>query len=640
MCGITGLIWKDAHRPADRKAVRTMTDVLTHRGPDDAGYHAHGPVALGHRRLSILDLSDAGHQPMISRDGRHVIVHNGEVYNYIELRDELERRGCSFRSRTDTEVILEAYRTWGPDCVKRFNGMWAFAIHDSREETIFLSRDRFGIKPLYYLDRSDCFAFASEIKGILSVFPDERRPDPAAILHFLPSGMLDDGPETFFQNVRSLLPAHSALYRIATGEVRIWRYWDADYEKCRERWEADDPVETMWELLNSSVRLRLRSDVPVGTCLSGGVDSSTIVGVMSSMHPEPVRTFSGLYPDRDCDESEYIDAVNRHTGSIACPVFPEPKDDLIDVLDTITWHQDRPTAGPGLITQFHVMQRARGEVKVILDGQGGDELLAGYLPYFAQRTRDLLRNGSAGNLPRVAYLVGQVARHWGRRWAANTAAPLLGAPLTGLGKRAAAALRGEPPLFHPALAEYADDNRIVRSCPAKMPTALGNTLYWQLTRQSIPALLHYEDRNSMAHSIEARVPLLDHRIVEFALGLDDRHKIHDTWTKWVLRRSAERVVPPAVAWRRSKLGYPTPFARWLREDPGRRLVGDLIFSGSFQEREIVREDSLRYWWKRHQSGRADRSWFLYRCATLELWYRRFIDEWNPRPARPTARATA
>ncbi len=642
MCGIAGLIWKDPGRPAHLDAVKAMTNIIAHRGPDDVGYYTRGPVVLGHRRLSILDLSKAGHQPMVSKDNRFVIVYNGEVYNYIELREELEQYGRAFHSHSDTEVILEAYRVWGKECVQRFNGMWAFALYDSQEEEIFFSRDRFGIKPLYYINRADCFAFSSEIKGILAGLSDERRVNLPFLYYFLPSGALDDGPETFFENIVSLLPAHSAVYDVSTGEFRVWRYWDLNREAFREKWCKDDPVETMWELLNSSVKLRLRSDVPVGTCLSGGTDSSTIVGLMSRMRSEPIHTFSGLYFDKDCDERMYVEAVNRYTGAVACPVFPEPKGELLDVLAKITWHQDEPTAGPGLYTQYYVMKRACQEVKVLLDGQGGDELLAGYLPYFAIRVQDLLTEGGLMNRLGAIYLVAEVIWHWGSRWLAGVANQVLGPNLSGLVKQVASWQRKatgkdyllEPPFFHPSLVECCRGREIVRERPKRLPTSLSDTLYWHLVQQSIPALLHYEDRNSMAFSVEARVPLLDYRIVEFALALDDCYKINGSWTKWVLRKSAERVLPKEVAWRRSKLGYPTPFARWLRQEPSSTLFRDLLFSRSFLDREVVTEDSVRYYWEQHQSGRADHSWLLYRYATIELWFRQYIDDWKPNPAQP------
>ncbi len=638
MCGIAGVVWKDPLRPPAEAAVTAMADILYHRGPDDGDVYLEGPVALAHRRLSIIDLTEAGRQPMASRDGSLVIVYNGEIYNYLELRDELRQLGRVFSTETDTEVILEAYKQWGADCVSRFNGMWALALFDRGRREVFLSRDRFGIKPLYYVCDAQRFAFASEIKGLLAAFPELRRTNLPMVHYFLPSGALDDGPETFFADVLSLPPAHNAVFRLRDGDLRQWRYWDLELEEFRDRWGRSDPVATLRELLTSSVALHMRSDVPVGTCLSGGIDSSALVCLMAGQRRDPPHTFSGLYPDPDCNEEKWVSAVLAHTGALGASVRPEPGDHLIDDLNRITWHQDEPTAGPGLYTQFHVMRRAAQDVKVILDGQGGDELFAGYLPYLPLRIQDLLATGDRASQLRAYRLAAGVLRHWGRG-ALGGAFQL---PLYQAIRKAISVLRrravpvfaaaGEPPFFHPSLTANAAGREIERRRPVRFPDRLSDTLYWHLVQQSIPALLHYEDRNSMAYSIEARVPFLDYRIVEFALGLDPKYKIRDSWTKWVLRAAMAPAMPKTVTWRRSKLGYPTPFARWLREEPHRQQFHDLLFSRSLRQRELMTEESIGFYWGQHQSGAADRSWLLYRLATVELWHRQFIDRWAPAPA--------
>jgi asparagine synthase (glutamine-hydrolysing) len=412
MCGIAGFTYKDCARPAPGDAVVAMCDAIQHRGPDAAAYFSAGPMTLGHRRLSILDLSDAGTQPMASHDGRYIIVFGGEIYNYLELRDELRSRGARFRNQTDTEVILEAYRTWGHDCVRRFNGMWAFALYDRDQRSLFMSRDRLGIKPFYYLDAPDAFLFASEIKAILTVRPEQRTPHWGTIARFIPAGIFADGPETFFANIRSLMPGHNAVYRLDQGDLTFQRYWTIEPEQFAESWRGQDPVEYLRELLHSSVKLHMRSDVPVGTCLSGGIDSSAIVCLMSQMRRDPVHTYSGIYADKDCAEKQYVDAVNRHVPTAPRSVYPEPQGDLLADLSKITWHQDNPTAGPGVYTQYHVMRRASGEVTVILDGQGSDELFAGYLPFFRKHLADLLQTGWRGKLQSVGLVAG-LLWHWG-----------------------------------------------------------------------------------------------------------------------------------------------------------------------------------------------------------------------------------
>lgn len=640
MCGICGVAWKDVTRPAGLAEVRAMNDAQQHRGPDDEGEYDHGPMALGHRRLSIIDLSPLGHQPMLAADAGCAIIHNGEIYNFVEIRRELEQRGVAFVSDTDTEVLLQAYLAWGPDCVSRFNGMWAFAVYDRRKGRIFLSRDRFGIKPLYYVNDDKRFAFASEIKALLAAFGDLRTVNDAFLHHFLPTGMLDDGPETSFATIAQLLPAHSALYDLATGTLRTWRYWDVEPQLFRERWVGRDPVASLRHLLQSSIELHMRSDVPVGTCLSGGIDSSAIVGLMSGMRQDPVHTFSGLYDDKDCDEQRFVEAVRRRSGCHGCDIRREPDGDFVDDLATITWHQDTPTAGPGLYTQFNVMARASRDVTVILDGQGSDELFAGYLPYYAMRIDDLIRRGGFRGRREALGLTAAVARHWAPDIFNAAALSKITARYLPAAHRLLSRIHPgtrEPPVLHPGLAQRVAGREMVRHQPEKYGDRLSQTLFRHLVDQSIPALLHYEDRNSMAFSLEARVPLLDHRIVEFALGLGVEYKIRDTWTKWILRKAAEDQLPPQVAWRRSKMGYPTPAARWMRQPKDRDALHELLFSRRFLDREIVSRDSLAFYWNQHQSQRADRSWLLYRYATVELWHRHFIDGFIPKPAAAARR---
>lgn len=625
-----------------------MNAAIYHRGPDDGEVAAHGQIVLGHRRLSIIDLSSHGHQPMLNDDGGLAVVFNGEIYNYLELREELRGLGHRFRSDSDTEVLLRAFEQWGPECVGRFNGMWAFVIFDKRTNMLFASRDRFGIKPFNYTFDNEKFAFASEVKALLAAFPHLRRVDHAMLRHFLPSGAVDDGEETFFEGVKQLLPAHNLHIDCSAGTLRTERYWKIEPEAFANHWVGPDPVESLRSLMDSAIDLHLRSDVPVGTCLSGGIDSSALVGLMTARHPERIRTYSGLYKGAEYDEEEFVQAVRQHTNAIGADIRKQPAGDLFADLATITWHQDMPTAGPGLYTQFNVMERASHDVKVILDGQGADELFAGYLPYYTARLTDLA-SGSIADKAAALRLASAVARHHGTSWLAGVAGSSLLSSARGVGRRLRDVRRrlsprgpatAEPPFFHPTMAERSAGGDIQRELVAPYRDTLSNILANHLTSQSIPALLHYEDRNSMAFSIEARVPFLDYRIVEFALGLDPRFKIRDSWTKWVLRKAAEPYLPPLVAWRRSKMGYPTPAARWIREGRNKEAARDLLFSRSFLDREIVSRESVQYYWDQHQANVVDRSWLLYRYATLELWYRHFIDRFEPRTARPVPESVA
>ncbi|PZO78521.1 MAG: asparagine synthase (glutamine-hydrolyzing) [Mesorhizobium amorphae] len=632
MCGISGLIWRDPSRPAPLAEMERMNRAIAHRGPDGSGVHSWGPAALGHRRLSVLDLSDAAHQPMETEDGALALTFNGEIYNYLELRTELEALGARFRSGGDTAVLLEAFRHWGPDCVRRLNGMWAFAVLDKRRNTLFCSRDRFGIKPFYYSADDERFAFCSEIKGLVSALPALRKPDPLAIRRFLPMGLFDDRADTVFAGVGQLLPAHNLSLDLGTGRITIERFWTPEPETYRERWAGIDPVEALRGLLDDAVRLHMRSDVPVGVCLSGGLDSSTLLALAADYTAEPLRTYSGIYEGRDYDEHAYAVAAREHAGAHGTDIRREPDGDLLEDLARITWAQDMPSAGPGLYTQFNVMRRASGDVKVLLDGQGADELFGGYLYYYGLRIDDLAeREGFLAS----HRLIAQVLRHFGPRGLGPARAPLsarLGrAFLEGGGRLKArfkphAAGAEAPPFFLDAAEddEPASDASGQERFPAR--------LHEDLVSRSLPALLHYEDRNSMAFGLESRVPFLDVRLVEFALGLDPAFKIRDGWTKWVLRKAAEPKLPPSVAWRRSKMGYPTPAARWMRKTRDRDALADLLFSQSFRERGIAAPDAVRFFWEQHQAGTVDRSWLLWRYATLELWFRHFIDRLEPVPA--------
>jgi asparagine synthase (glutamine-hydrolysing) len=514
--------------------------------------------------------------------------------------------------------------------------MWAFALYDVREKVVFFSRDRFGIKPFYYVLDAECLAFASEIKGLLAMRPYERAPNLPYLCRFLPGGALDDGPETCFANVRSLLPGHNANYRLGDGQLTLRRYWHFNPLSQAEGQDEKELVDELRALLDSSIRLHMRSDVPVGSCLSGGIDSSAIVCLMSRIHPERIRTFSGIYADKQCNEETYVQAVNLHARTAPCLVRPTPRGNLLDDLATITWHQDEPTAGPGLYTQFHVMRHAAEQVKVILDGQGADELFAGYLFYLRPHLADMIRTGGALGRLRAAALLLSAWRHWGLRSTAGGWSLLFGpwfqkgASFLGRVKR-----RLGPPslpsILHPSVPERIRGVEVRRDPPRPAHGELGTLLFDQVTSTSLPALLHYEDRNSMAFSLEARVPFLDHRLVEFALRLPSHYKINGSWTKWILRQAAAPVLPEQVAWRRSKMGYPTPMARWLRQDRDRDAAAEVLFSSRLAQRDLVCPKALRQAWDQHQAG-ADHSWLLYRVLTMELWQRMFLDQWQPTPA--------
>jgi asparagine synthase (glutamine-hydrolysing) len=566
MCGIVGVL---ARRRADSELVARLAALLRHRGPDDEGLVAidvdggralplagadtmaeaiggehpylprgtdadAGPwdVVLASRRLAIIDLSAAGHQPLCSPDRRAWIVHNGEIYNYVELRRELSALGHRFRGGSDTEVALAAYREWGTDCFERFNGMWGMAIWDGEQRRLVLSRDRFGVKPLYFAD-ADQFVFASELKAILAsgaVTPTENE---AAVATFLATGRIDvRGGETSFAGVCQVEPG-CYVVRSLDGAAAQLRYYDLVARVRPAR------ATELLDLLDDAVALRLRSDVPVGSSLSGGVDSSAVVALAQRrLGPGlPMRTFTFASRAAD-DETEFAALVARHVGAgnvaTEVPDFPLP-----ELLAQVVWEQDEPIGSGSVLAQRQVMARAHEDgLKVLLDGQGGDEVLAGYKYYVATNLADLL---ARGRLVRWAREVraGVTNATLGTRWLVRaTAGELRARP------RAASRLRSKQ-------IEDVFDH--------------------------LPALLHYEDRNSMAHSIETRLPFLDYRVVEFALGLPNGAKIDAGWTKVALRRAITPLLPPEIVWRREKVQFSAPQRAWLR-GPLRELALDSLSS--------------------------------------------------------------
>jgi asparagine synthase (glutamine-hydrolysing) len=668
VCGVVGIVALDKSVSAD--VIFRMTDTLRHRGPDDEGYllantsdsrfvACAGPdtlgelqlpllarheadacdLALGHRRLSILDLSAAGHQPMSNADGSLWIIYNGEVYNYLELRDELKGEGYSFCTGTDTEVVLAAYTEWGPHCLRRFNGMWAFAIWDLRKRRLFCARDRFGIKPFHYYWDGRLFAFASEIKALLAHPDIPRRPNGAVIYDYLALGSLDHTDETFFEGIRRLLPSHYLLIDLEQGHLEIQRWWDIQVNPSLDGHSPvndRDLVAQFRELLTDAVRLRLRSDVPIGTCLSGGLDSSSIVSlanrlmleegaVRRELVGERQKTFSACFDDPAVDERPYIRQVIEYTGAESNQVLPQGAGGLWDDLEQLVWRQEEPFGSTGIYSQWNVMRLAKQHrVTVLLDGQGGDELLAGYHhylgPFVAQTVRaqgpwtalQTVQAVSAGTGQSKALLLGLGLY--------NSLPRVAQRAILSLGN---ARFRTNPTvsesMLQPSFRRQFAERRLVYGKHLGYYN-LAERLYQDVFVHSLPALLRYEDRNSMAFSLEARVPFLDYRLVEFCFSLPVTQRIRDGWTKWVLRQAMDGILPEQVRWRRSKLGFATPEQRWLQEGAGwiRRL---------FNQAEVLSEPYLH-----RQATQRLRNWpgnglvnipGLWRMVNLEVWLRAF-----------------
>jgi asparagine synthase (glutamine-hydrolysing) len=614
VCGLCGIV--ELGRPPDVEAAAAMAAALDHRGPDGDGAWAEDGVALGFRRLAIIDLSDAGLQPFASDDGALQLIHNGEVYNYRELRRELEARGHRFRSATDTEVVVRAYEEWGARCVERFNGMWALALWDARRRRLFCSRDRFGVKPFYYRWDGSRFEFASELKAFRAT--GSLEPNLSAVRDFLEQGYVDHTDDTFFAGIRKLPPAHSLV--VDDGGLRLERYW-----RLEPRVEPPDAVGAVRELFLDAVRLRLRSDVPVGTCLSGGIDSSAIVGAVDHLlrteaeNARPVgdrqRTFTAFFDERGFDERPYAEAVVERTRSQPHWVTFDARE-LIDVLPSIVRSQDEPFGSTSIIAQWFVMREAkRSGLTVLLDGQGADEILAGYHGYFGAHFADLLRSGRLGELR--TELAAYRSLHGA---SAAAAAVQLARPFLPERVRWAARgrVRGGSALVHPDLPRNGapDANGYARGY-------LGRQMHLILTRRGLPELLRYEDRNSMAHSLEARVPFLDYRLVELMFSLPGSRLIERGMTKSVFRQAVGDLLPPVVRDRIDKLGFVTPEATWLRGPLG-HLTADVFASREFRERGFVNAEAARRRLERHRNGERVAGNELWRALSVELWARQFV----------------
>jgi asparagine synthase (glutamine-hydrolysing) len=638
MCGIAGIFNLNGE-PVSPELLRRMTDIISHRGPNDEGQFVDGPIGLGNRRLSIIDLSPAGHQPMSNEDGTLWLTYNGEVYNYLELMPELKEQGHIFRSRTDTETVLHAYESYGEGCLERFNGMWGLALWDKKQRRLFCARDRFGIKPFYYHFDGQVFVFASEIKAIL-LHPGVRRTVNEAVLYdYLAFSLLDHTDETFFAGIKRLPPAHY-LTIDADGRLQVRRWWDLPFNPSLDGslpGGEDEQIARFRDLLEDSVHLRLRSDVPIGTCLSGGLDSSTIVCMANrlmfdeglvdrNLVGERQKTFSSCFDDRRFDEREYIAQVIAQTGAEPNHIFPQGAEGLWQELDAIVWHQDEPFGSTSIYAQWSVMRRVRERgVTVVLDGQGGDELLAGYHSYYSYFLAHLLSRGRLLAALREARAAAPTADRqfpYLLATALYIAAPYwLRAMVRGVAWRYRSG--GTRRLLREEFKKrFADRNLATLGwSPRRYRANLGEQLHHDTTAFNLPALLRYEDRNSMAFSVEARVPFLDYRLAEYIGLLPAVWHIRDGWTKWVLRQATRGVLPEEIRLRRDKIGFVTTELQWLRE--GREVIRKLFADGEVRSARYLDVSRTPEALDRALEGREVGTSEAWRWVNLEWWMRRF-----------------
>jgi asparagine synthase (glutamine-hydrolysing) len=627
MCGICGVVELDPRKDAATAGTERMVRALRHRGPDGCGVHAAGSAALGHTRLSIIDLSNAGQQPMPNEDGRYWIVFNGEIYNYVELREGLLAHH-KFRSHTDTEVILHLYEQHGPACVERLNGMFSFAIWDTKERTLFASRDRLGIKPFYYSLTPTQFLFASEIKALVA-HPIAVESNPPAIADYL-TFQFCLGDKTLFRGVNKLLPGHSLMLRPG-GPPQITKYWDPDYTTDVDHTDRYFQ-EQLTALLDDAIRLQLRADVPIGAHLSGGLDSTTVTCLASQRGNGSFHTFSGAFDDgRQFDESGYARLVAERSGTIHHEVRPTAAQ-FADLMPKLVFAMDEPAAGPGLFPQYLVSALARDHVKVVLGGQGGDEVFGGYTRYLILYLEACLKGGIEGTQEDDRYVVTFESILPNLRQLQGYE-PLLrqfwSAGLFGDSDRRYYQLitrtGNTRELIHPEFWTAVHENYDpFESFRDEFNRPGCQSLINKMTRFDLgtllPALLQVEDRTSMSVSLESRVPLLDHRIVELAASMPPRVKFSGGRSKHIFREVAQAIVPPEISGRTDKMGFPVPLNRWYREEPVRSFVGDALASAATSH-QFVRPGVVE---RAHQGG-ADFDRGVWGLLNLELWMQAFVD---------------
>lgn len=637
MCGIAGIVARPGELVTS-ETVQRMTDAIVHRGPDDEGAHLRGNVGLGMRRLSIIDLS-GGRQPIYNEDRTVAVVFNGEIYNFQELRLELESRGHEFRTRTDTEVIVHLYEEMGVDCLSKLRGMFAIALYDAKRDTLLLARDRLGKKPLFYAPWAGRLYFASEIKALLAVAPELAEVDPEGILQFFHFGYISD-PVSAFSPIRKLPPGHFAEYR--GGQIHLRQYWDVPAYGSNDPGSDQAGLEQMESQLGAAVRMRLISDVPLGALLSGGVDSSIVVALMARESSKAVKTFSIAFRRADFNEAEYARLVAERFATEHHELVVDP--DIHQLLSAITGIMEEPFGDSSMIPTYCVSQMARRHVTVALSGDGGDELFAGYDRYVVNLRRrqfevipswvgGLYRNHVYPRLPSDVK---------GRKFAWNIT---LGPRDRYLDDLAYLPVHRERSLFSDEFVDHAarcaDPFRRFAAYYDHAPADdhLSRLMYLDVKTYLAGDILTKVDRMSMATSLEMRCPILDHVFVEWVTGLPLQYKYRDGTRKFLFKKLAERLGIPSKLLQRRKQGFSLPLVHWMRNELKEELQQILLEPRTIQ-RGYFRAESVRMLLDEHFRGRRDHSGVLWMLLVLELWHRNFLQKIEKEPAANTATSLA
>lgn len=553
MCGISGL-YKFKSISVDKSEIEAMNSLIKHRGPDGSGVYTEDNIGLGSTRLAIIDLSHEADMPLFDTDGRYVIVYNGEIFNFIELRKHLMELGHRFHTNSDTEVVLNAYKEWGEECLHKFNGMWAFALWDKFEKKLFCSRDRYGIKPFYYYTDTEKFIFGSEIKQIL-YFDINKSVNEEIIYDFVLFNFLDHTDSTFINSVKKLPAGHKLILR--DNRINISRWYHLE-ENINNSLIGEKLYDQFYQSLYDSVKIRLRSDVEVGSCLSGGLDSSSIVCLMHNiLHDEGKteiqKTYTACYDEPSLDERPYVNEIIEKTKSTKYFLYPT-YDELLNDFDNLLWHQDEPIAGLSVFSQWSVFKKIHEtNLKVVLDGQGADEILLGYFSFYPFYLKRILQNpfGFMKNYFRGVDTTQLGFFKFGMNFLYFNSPGLRYAHLKNLGRK------------------YLNSNFIsLFKSTEKFKQLISGSLtenrFSNLWNISLPSLLRYEDKNSMAFSVEARLPFLDHRLVELIFSIPFGELIKDGWTKNVLRESMKNILPEKVRKRKGKLAFSVPQDKWVQ----------------------------------------------------------------------------
>lgn len=616
MCGIAGIIEKNKKGPSDKK-IKQMIDSISHRGPDDEGTYFKQNVALGHRRLNILDVSASGHQPMSDESGTLWITFNGEIYNYIELKKEL---GGTYRSGTDTEVILKAYQKWGIKCVERFNGIFSFALWDARKKTLFCARDHVGVKPFYYALERGTFYFASEIKSLLAAGV-KTEPNDSLIYDYLAYGYYHHTNDAFFENIHQL-PAGSIL-ELKDGNIAVHRFWDLrERVKNLESWDGNRAAEEFLKIFKNAITLQLRSDVPVGIQLSGGFDSSAVTAMVHDLQggQKNFRLFSHIYSNATDIEKPYMRALAKALGWKWEYITLSPHD-MPDFAEEVLWHQDEPF--PGLPTfGLHLLAKLcrKEKIPVILGGQGGDEVGAGYEYYMGAFLLDMIQTHGAEKALRE--LDGYAKRHdfsvnAGLNFFVNTlTAYALG------GTSADGTSFVNTTVLKDSFLKKAARPRPEFEKPFK--SHLQNMQYRDILHTKLPRILHSADRAAMAYGVEQRVPLVDYRLVELGLSLSGTNKIREGEQRYFMREAMQSLMPKLVG-RAPKRAVPSPQREWFQREL-RPWITSILSSKSFGRRPYFDQKAVLVEYKRYcQEANPKNSFHVWQWIHLELWLRRYFD---------------